>query len=79
MLQKEYSYIGYLIYATLFGGTVTGLSVGVLMPFRTIASLKQGLPMFQKKLALASATLFLALTLIVTVQMWRSVLILGGY
>ena len=34
ILQKEYGYVGYLLYIALFGGGVAGMGAGVLMPFR---------------------------------------------
>ncbi|MGC1402196.1 MAG: hypothetical protein WA974_04630 [Thermodesulfobacteriota bacterium] len=52
ILQKEYGYIGYLLYATLLTGVVSGLGVGVLMPFKEIKSLSTSLPLIQKRLAL---------------------------
>jgi hypothetical protein len=54
ILQKEYGYIGYLLYAALFSGAVSGLGVGILMPFRKIRSLSANLPRFQRRLALSS-------------------------
>ena len=79
ILQKEYGYIGYLIYVTLLGGAIAGLSVGVLMPFRKVKSLSEILPLFQRRLAMASSTLFLVFTAIVTVRILLSDLILEGY
>jgi len=79
ILQKEYGYIGYLIYVTLLGGAIAGLSVGVLMPFRKIKSLSEILPLFQRRLAMASSTLFLVFTAIVTVRILLSDLVLEGY
>lgn len=52
VLQKEYGYIGYLLYGTLLTGVVSGLGVGTLMPFRKITSLSVSLLRFQKRLAL---------------------------
>ncbi|MDA8125427.1 MAG: hypothetical protein M0009_09590 [Deltaproteobacteria bacterium] len=66
VLQREYGYVGYLLYAALLGGVVSGLGVGVLMPFRGIASLSQRLPRIQKKLAflsLGADLLFMAIIL----------------
>lgn len=54
ILQKEYRYVGYILYASLMIGVVSGLSVAVLMPFRRIKSLSGYLPRFQKRLALIS-------------------------
>ena len=78
ILQKEYGYIGYLIYVTLLGGAIAGLSVGVLMPFRKMKSLSEILPNFQRRLAMTSSTLFLVFTAIVTVRILLSGLILEG-
>jgi hypothetical protein len=54
LLQKEYGYVGYILYATLLTGAVSGLGVGVLMPFRKIQSLSSKLRKFQRRLALIS-------------------------
>jgi hypothetical protein len=69
ILQGEYGYIGYPLYAALFGSAVTGMGVGVLMPFRNIASLAERLPAMQKKLALVSLVLALIFTGVVTYRM----------
>jgi uncharacterized membrane-anchored protein YitT (DUF2179 family) len=61
VLQREYGYIGYLLYATLLAGVISGLGVGVLMPFAGIGSLAGILPLIQKRLAvvcLAASLLF---------------------
>jgi hypothetical protein len=79
ILQKEYGYIGYLIYVTLLGGAIAGLSVGMLAPFRKIGSISEVLPLLQRKLALTSSTLFLVFTAIVTVRILLSGLVLEGY
>jgi len=78
-LQKEYGYIGYPLYLTLLGGTITGIGVGVLMPFKNIKSLSEVLPSFQKRLTLASLTLLILFTTIVTYRILFSGLILEGY
>jgi hypothetical protein len=54
ILQKEYHYIGYPLYAALLFGTASGLGVGALMPFKNIGSLQQVVPALQKRLCLAS-------------------------
>jgi hypothetical protein len=79
ILQREYGYIGYVLYATLLGGAILGLGVGALMPFRKIQSLSELLPVFQRRLALTSSSLFLVFTAIVTVRILLSDLILEGY
>jgi len=77
LLQKDYHYIGYPLYLTLFGGAITGIGTGVLMPFNKIQSLSASLPGIQKKLALASTLCFLTFTAIVTVEIFLSHLVLG--
>jgi hypothetical protein len=52
VLQKEYGYVGYLLYASLLTGAVSGLGIGVLRPFARITSLSGSLPLIQKRLTL---------------------------
>jgi hypothetical protein len=68
ILQKEYGYIGYALYATLLGGAISGLGVGALMPFASHPSLSQVIPRIQRRLALITLALYLLFTLIVC---WR--------
>ena len=79
ILQKEYGYIGYPLYLTLLGGTISGVGVGLLMPFRNIKSLSEVLPSIQKKLTVTSLILFAIFTVIVTYRMLFSNLVLEGY
>lgn len=69
ILQREYHYIGYILYATLLTGAVTGLGVGALMPFREIASLATTLPVIQRKLALISVLSYLFFVVIAVYRM----------
>jgi hypothetical protein len=68
ILQKEYGYIGYALYATLLGGAVSGLGVGCLTPFSSGSSLSRIIPAIQQKLAAMTLLLYLLFTLIVS---WR--------
>jgi hypothetical protein len=68
ILQKEYNYIGYALYATLLGGAVCGLGVGALKPFSTCESLTKVIPSIQRQLAVVTLILYLLFTLIVS---WR--------
>jgi hypothetical protein len=77
VLQREYGYIGYLLYAALFTGAVSGLGVGVLMPFRGIRSLSASLPSFQKKLALISLIAYLLFAAISSCRMVSTDFTLG--
>ena len=76
LLQREYGHIGYPLYLTLFGGALSGVAVGMIDPFRKIASLSDAIPGIQRKLSLASVLLFLAFTAIVLVGILRSGLVL---
>jgi hypothetical protein len=79
ILQKEYGYIGYLLYLTLVGGAVSGMGVGALMPFRNIPSLSTVVPAVQKKLVIIGLTLYLIFAAFATYEMIFSVLKLEGY
>jgi hypothetical protein len=79
ILQREYGYIGYPLYVTLFGGTISGMGVGLLMPFRNTKSLIEVLPSIQRRLAITSLVLFILFMAIVTYRMVFSGLILDGY
>lgn len=68
ILQKEYGYIGYLLYLLLLAGGLAGMGVGLLMPFRHLPSLKATLPTIQKHLALTSISCYLLFTAIATYQ-----------
>ena len=76
LLQGEYEYVGYPLYVALLGSTITGVGVGLLMPFRKIGSLKEVLPGLQKRLALVSVLLLLVFTAIVAYKVVFSHLIL---
>ena len=67
-LQKEYGYIGYALYLLLMAGGLAGMSVGLLMPFRQVPSLKATLPAIQKHLALTSVIFLALFTAIATYQ-----------
>jgi len=69
ILQREYGYIGYLLYFLLLSGTVAGLGIGALMPFRTKESLAIVLPRMLRALAVVSVVSFFLYALIVTMQM----------
>jgi len=68
ILQKEYGYVGYLLYATLVVGGVAGLSTGALTPFEKQSSMLTVIPSLQRRLATVTLTCYLLFTLIVS---WR--------
>jgi hypothetical protein len=69
ILQKEYGYVGYALYATLLGGGVGGLATGVLTPFRSRGSMARVIPPLQRRLTAATLLLYLLFTLIVSYRM----------
>lgn len=77
IIMEEYHYIGYVLYVLLFGAVVSGVGIGVLLPFRRVESLKQVLDGFIGKLALASVLLYALFTAIVSYQIAASSLVLS--
>jgi hypothetical protein len=78
ILQGEYGYVGYVLYAGLLTGAVTAAGVGVLMPFRKVESLKETLPRFQRKLALISAAAYGLYLALILYEMISSNLVMTG-
>lgn len=74
LLQKEYGYIGYFLYATLFGGAVAGIGTGALMPFRMVGSLVRIIPVMQRRLVAVTLVCYLSFTLVVVWKMIFSAL-----
>lgn len=72
ILQKEYRYVGYLLYGTLLGGGVGGLGVGALMPFRGRGSMAGVIPYLQRRLTAVSLALYLVFSIVVTWRIWVS-------
>lgn len=66
ILQREYGYVGYALYAALFGGGVAGLGAGALLPFKNLASLTRIIPQALRKLTLFAMACYLIFTLIVS-------------
>lgn len=64
LLQKEYNYIGYPLYISLFIGGIAGAGTGVLEKVKGPASLSSHIPAFQKKLCLWSIAGFAFFTLL---------------
>jgi hypothetical protein len=79
ILQKEYGYIGYVLYALLLSGALSGIGVGALQPFRKKASLTEIIPAVTRKLVLVSLISYALFTAIATYQMIFSSFKLEGY
>ena len=69
ILQREYSFVGYPIYLTFLGGGISGMGVGVLMIFRRTESLKEILPVVQRRLSCLSLVSYALFLMIVVYQM----------
>ncbi len=66
IFQKEYRFVGYPLYAGLFGGTYFGMLPGLFRRFRRIDSLRVILDRSERRwlvLAVSGMSLFLAITL----------------
>ncbi len=77
VLQAEYGYVGYLLYASLLTGAVSGLGVGVLRPFAGIDSLAGSLPVLQKRLTLLCLVSYLLFAGLVIYRMVSTDFTLG--
>ncbi len=79
LLQKEYHYIGYPLYISLFTACITGLGVGVLEQVGGPESLEKPLTTVQQALCCTAMTGFLIFTVIATAPMLFSDFTLEGY
>jgi hypothetical protein len=78
MLQREYGYVGYPIYIALLGSGITGIGVGILMPFRSAPSLVQVVHSFQRRLTLAALLFIITFTAVVAARMIFTSFVLEG-
>jgi hypothetical protein len=79
VLQKDYYYVGYLLYVALLGGVVCGASTGAILPARNIPSLRNFLPRIAKHLTLAAVIFYLLFTIVATCTMIFTDFRLEGY
>ncbi len=79
VLQREYGYIGYGLYAALLIGVISGLGVGVLMPFRGVASLAGILPALQQRLATSCLVAYLHFAGLAVYRILRTDFTLGVF
>ncbi len=79
VLQREYGYVGYVLYALLLSGALCGTGVGVLRPFRKVASLAEIIPPLTRRLTFLSLISYALFTAISTYQMIFSSFRLEGY
>jgi hypothetical protein len=65
ILQRQYRFIGYPLYGTLFGGVLFGLGAAAVEPFKKIDSIRAGIHRAQRKwtrISIVSLILFLIIT-----------------
>jgi hypothetical protein len=79
LLQKEYYYIGYPLYLSLFGAGIAGIGLGVVNRFRNISSLKNIIPLAVKRLCFASVVGYAVFAIISTYPIIFSDFKLEGY
>ena len=77
ILQKQYGYIGYPLYAALLGGALTGLGAGALAPFRNRGSMARVVPALQRRLTGTTVVLYAIFTLIASYKLVFSSFRLG--
>ena len=66
ILQREYWFVGYPIYLAILAAGVTGVGVGVLLPFRAVPSLSETLPRLLRRLTLTALVSLAVLTVLVS-------------
>jgi hypothetical protein len=79
ILQREYHFIGYPMYALLFGGAIAGLGLGLLYRWRETPSLRAVLPPLTRRLSLAALACFALFAAISTYVMLATPFTLAGY
>ena len=79
LLQRDYNYIGYPLYLSLFAAGITGAGAGIIDRFKGTASLNSAIPGLQKRLCLFSMIGYIIFTVIATYPMIFSDFILEGY
>lgn len=79
ILQKEYDYVGYVLYGLLLTGAVSGMGIGLLMPVRGISSLERVVPSVLRTLTVTVLISYGLFTMLATYRMIFSNFRLAGY
>jgi hypothetical protein len=77
LLQREYGHVGFVLYATLLAGGITGMGPGIVASFRARPSLVRAVPLLQRQLIVVTMAMYLLFALVVTWRMQFSTLRLG--
>lgn len=78
LLQREYYYIGYPLYLSLFSAAIAGMGAGIIERFKYIPSLRKAVPTLQRRLCFASLAGYLTFTAIALYPMLFSSFTLSG-
>jgi hypothetical protein len=79
ILQKDYFYIGYPLYVTLFLGVFFGMMAGIVDPYQKYNSIAGTIQRLQKKWIITSVVMILIFTVISSWQVIFSDLSMKGY
>lgn len=79
ILQKEYDFIGYVLYGFLLTGAVFGMAVGLLLPFRNKESLAAVMPPLLRTFTVVASVSYALFALVATYRMVISTFRLEGY
>lgn len=79
LLQKDYHYIGYVLYLSLFIASIAGVSVGIIDRFKGIPSLMEISPIIQKRFCFVSMAAHVVFAAISTYPILFSDFLLEGY
>ncbi|MBI5640696.1 MAG: hypothetical protein HZA17_09745 [Nitrospirae bacterium] len=79
ILQPEYYYIGYPLYASLFSGTFFGMMSGIIEPLKKIKSLSHIIPGLQRRWALFATSAIILFVIITLIPMVFSTFTLERY
>jgi len=74
IFKREYAYVGYLFYMSLFAGVISGLGVGLLQPFAKVSSMRSFVPVIQKRLSLVALVSYSGFFLLAVYSMIASAL-----
>ena len=79
ILQKEYYFVGYPLYLSLFAGSILGMAIGVLDRFKDKTTMQTIIPALQNRLCLISMSSYIVFALICLYPMLFSEFKLMGY
>lgn len=79
LLQREYHYVGYPLYLSLFGASIAAGGMGLIARFKDVVSLAKIIPVVEKRLCFASMISYIVFAVISTYPVIFSSFTLDGY